>query len=428
MLVRGKGTLTMHQPAASSVISPVDPAMLRHLRHELRTPVNHIIGYSELLLEAAEDASQTSLVPHLRQLQAAGQRALTLVSEALEPARVDAGGIDLAGLRRELDGPFEAVVASSTALRQLAAAGDSDDWLSDLQRVEAAADTLRALVAAPLARLEPGEPVAGADPAELAPPELLAPPGDAPTPATSVAAPGPGTAHGTLLVVDDNEANRDVLARHLGRLGYAVERAEDGYQALAMIAEAELDLVLLDIMMPGLDGHQVLERLKADARTRDIPVIVISALDDLSSVVRSIEAGAADYLTKPFDPVLLRARIGACLEQKRLRDQEVAYLQSVSRVTAAAAAVETGTFDPDSLSDVADRGDELGGLARVFQRMAREVRGREQRLKQEVRELRITIDQSRKARQVAEITETDYFQRLRQRAGELRTRGRTPSS
>src|SRR5262249_20055284 len=155
-------------------------------------------------------------------------------------------------------------------------------------------------------------------------------------------------------------ANRDVLARHLERLGYAVERAEDGHRALAMIAEAELDLVLLDIMMPGLDGHQVLERLKADARTRDIPVTVISALDDLSSVVRSIEAGAADYLTKPFDPVLLRARIGACLEQKRLRDQEVAYLQSVSRVTAAATAVEAGTFDPDCLSDVAERGDELG--------------------------------------------------------------------
>jgi DNA-binding response OmpR family regulator len=427
----------MHQPAAGPVAGPVDPAKLRHLRHELRTPVNHIVGYSELLLEAAEDASRAGLVPHLRRLQAAGQRALTLVCEALEPARVDAGGLDLAGLRRELDGPFEAVVASAAALRQLAAEDGSDDWLADLQRVERAADALRALVAGPLPRLEVA-PDAGhdVDSPERAPAELPAPAGAAPTPAAVAAAPGPralrgtvrGTAHGTLLVVDDNEANRDVLARHLARLGYAVERAEDGRRALAMLAEARFDLVLLDIMMPGLDGHQVLERLKADARTRDIPVIVISALDELASVVRSIEAGAADYLTKPFDPVLLRARIGACLEQKRLRDQELAYLRSVARVTAAAAAVEAGTFDPDSLADVAGRGDELGGLARVFQGMAREVRGREQRLRQEVRELRITIDQARKARQVAEITETDYFQRLRQRAGELRARGGAPSS
>ena len=417
------------RPAAGPVASPVDPAMLRHLRHELRTPVNHIIGYSELLLEVAEDASQSSLVPHLQQIQAAGQRALALVGEALGPAQVEARGIDLAGLRRDLEGPFGAIGACSAALRHLACDGDLDDLVADLQRVETAAAELRALVEGPLPRIEVVRDVAqDVDPAEPAPAESLAPAGDASSSATVSADRGVRSVHGTLLVVDDNEANRDVLARHLERLGYTVERAEDGHRALAMLAATGFDLVLLDIMMPGLDGHQVLERLKADARTRDIPVIVISALDDLASVVRSIEAGAADYLTKPFDPVLLRARIGACLEQKRLRDQEVAYLQSVARVTAAATAVEAGTFDPDSLSNVAERGDELGGLARVFQQMAREVRGREQRLQQEVRELRITIDQSRKARQVAEITETDYFQRLRQRAGELRARGRTPAS
>jgi Nif-specific regulatory protein len=94
--------------------------------------------------------------------------------------------------------------------------------------------------------------------------------------------------------------------------------------------------------------------------------------------------GAEDYLTKPFNPVLLRARIGACLEKKRLRDQEVAYLQDVACVTSAAAAVETGAFEPESLTDVATRTDELGRLARVFQGMAREVYAREERLKREV--------------------------------------------
>jgi DNA-binding response OmpR family regulator len=149
---------------------------------------------------------------------------------------------------------------------------------------------------------------------------------------------------------------------------------------------------------------------------------MISALDELDSIVRCIEMGAEDYLPKPFDPVLLRARIGACLEKKRLRDAEVEYLRNVDRVTAAAAAVETGEFDPGTLEQVAERPDELGQLARVFRRMAREVRAREQRLKQEVRQLRIEIDETRTARQVAEITETDYFRDLQKKADKLRFR------
>jgi two-component system cell cycle response regulator len=132
--------------------------------------------------------------------------------------------------------------------------------------------------------------------------------------------------------------------------------------------------------------------------------------------------GAEDYLPKPFDPVLLRARIGACLEKKRLRDQEIEYLRNVDHVIAAPAALEAGEFDPETLTQIAARHDELGQLARVFQRMAREVRAREWRLKQEVQQLRIEIDEVRTARQVAEITETDYFQDLQRKADQLRFR------
>jgi two-component system cell cycle response regulator len=189
-----------------------------------------------------------------------------------------------------------------------------------------------------------------------------------------------------------------------------------------MVQTQKFDLLLLDIMMPEMNGYQVLQRLKSDPQLRDIPVIMISALDEIESVVRCIEMGAEDYLPKPFDPVLLRARIGACLEKKRLRDQEVEYLRNVDYVTAAAAAVEAGEFDPETIEQVAARPDELGQLARVFQRMAREVRAREQRLKQEVQQLRIEIDETRAARQVAEITETDYFQELQRKANQLRFR------
>ena len=128
---------------------------------------------------------------------------------------------------------------------------------------------------------------------------------------------------GVILVVDDNEDNRDMLARRLAREGYEVQTAAGGRAALgAARRRAPVDLVLLDVMMPDLDGYEVLQQLKADAALRDIPVLMISALDEIDSVVRCIELGAEDYLPKPFDPVLLRARIGACLEKKRLRDQE----------------------------------------------------------------------------------------------------------
>jgi DNA-binding response OmpR family regulator len=164
----------------------------------------------------------------------------------------------------------------------------------------------------------------------------------------------------------------------------------------------------------------VLQRLKSDAAWRDIPVIMISALDEMDSVVRCIEMGAEEYLPKPFNPVLLEARINASLEKKRLRDQEVEYLRNVALVTDAAAAVEAETFELDDLADVAARPDALGRLARVFQRMAREVYAREQRLKQQVRELRIELNEARQARQVAEITETDYFRQLQAEAQNLR--------
>jgi two-component system, cell cycle response regulator len=141
----------------------------------------------------------------------------------------------------------------------------------------------------------------------------------------------------------------------------------------------------------------------------------------MESVVRCIEMGAADYLPKPFDPVLLRARINGCLTKKRLHDLELEYMEQVGYVVEAATAVETATFAPESLDAVAARHDALGQLARVFRRMAREVITRERALKQEVRQLRIEIDAGRAATQVAEITETEYFQDLQRKADQLRS-------
>jgi two-component system, cell cycle response regulator len=225
-----------------------------------------------------------------------------------------------------------------------------------------------------------------------------------------------------VLVVDDDPINRMLLSRSLEQQGHRVRMAENGFEALAALQGQPFDVVLLDVLMPGLDGSEVLARLKEDPGLRHVPVIMVSAVEDIQCVVRCIEIGAEDYLPKPFDPVLLRARINGCLTRKRLRDLELEYMEQVGYVVQAAAAVEDGAFQPDSLDHVAERVDALGQLARVFQRMAQEVELREQALKRQVQQLRIEIDGARAARQVAAITGTDYFKDLQRKVDELRSR------
>ena len=154
-------------------------------------------------------------------------------------------------------------------------------------------------------------------------------------PALSLAAPLDTTPDGMthvplplarILIVDDDELNRDMLVRRLEKNGYQIEEAATGQAALTKLKAGDYDLVLLDILMPGLDGFQTLEFIKADPRLRHIPVIMLTALDDVESTVRCIEAGAEDFVPKPFNPTILRARLTASLEKKKLRDQEQARL------------------------------------------------------------------------------------------------------
>lgn len=127
---------------------------------------------------------------------------------------------------------------------------------------------------------------------------------------------------GDVLVVDDNRVNRLLVARSLEQFGHRVAFAENGRQALEALRHRPADLVLLDVEMPELDGYQTLEALRADPKLRDIPVVMMSSVDEIDSVARCIEMGAEDYLFKPVNGVLLRARVAASLEKKRLRDQQ----------------------------------------------------------------------------------------------------------
>ena len=152
----------------------------------------------------------------------------------------------------------------------------------------------------------------------------------------------PAAETGTILVVDDLHLNRELFALRLGVEGHRVVTAEGGREALEKLAAQPIDLVLLDIMMPGMDGYAVLDRIKGNEALRHIPVIMITALDKMESVIRCIAAGAEDYLPRSADPVLLRARISACLEKKFWNDRQ---REHVDRVVAAMNRVERGEVD-----------------------------------------------------------------------------------
>jgi class 3 adenylate cyclase len=268
---------------------------LAHLRHELRTPLNHIIGFSEMLLEEVEDTGAPALVPCLREVHA---QALALLQRlnALLAAATSAADLAAPRLTAELEAPLAGVIERVAALKTEAAAKGTARNRSDIERIDAATRRLLGLVV---------------------------PQDEAPAAAAAESKPPSGTGQGTILVVDDNEGNREMLSRRLERQGFALVTAESGPRALDLLQEHAIDLVLLDVMMPEMDGYEVLKRMKLDDALRHIPVLMISALDEVDSVIRCIELGAEDYLPKPFNPVLLNARIGACLEKKRLRDLEV---------------------------------------------------------------------------------------------------------
>jgi class 3 adenylate cyclase len=304
-------------------------ALLAHIRHELSAPINAIIGYSEMLIEGATGDSASEFRPDLEKILSAGQQLRTRVTDLLHPARTDTPDLDLdsfgAHVRHELRTPINAVIGYSEMLIEDAGAAEHAELVADLQKTQAAARQLLELIE-DIVRFSDLE----ADSTNLRPVDADV---------SSMIANLVSTIHaiddahvrqsergGRVLVVDDSETNRDILARRLGREGYEVECVADGALALEAVGARKFDLVLLDIMMPGLNGYQVLERLKATAELRDIPVIMISALDEIDSIVRCIEMGAEDYLPKPFNPVILRARVEASMEKKRLRDREQAYL------------------------------------------------------------------------------------------------------
>ncbi|MCW3054283.1 MAG: putative histidine kinase [Chthonomonadales bacterium] len=242
--------MTESQPPVETLWRTLSPEFL----HDLRTPLNQILGYSEMLMEQALEEKQNGFVPDLQKIHAAARELVSLLAHGVP----------------------------------------------SLSASEATVE--RALPMAALSVLQTGVMVE--------PPDSVA-------------------VQSAILVVDDSRTNREMLSRRLERQGHATVKAESGTEALQRMRAQEFDLVLLDIMMPEMDGFAVLQTLKADATLRHLPVIMISALDELESVARCIEMGAEDYLPKPSNPILFNARISAILERKHARDRERSLFQQL---------------------------------------------------------------------------------------------------
>lgn len=302
-------------PSSPEGAEEAHKSTLARLRHDLRTPLNQIIGYSELLVETVDEHDIAEVVPPLQEIHRAGTDMLGKLNDELAPWKVQSGQVSLPNLQAQLLDPLRLVDDACSRSSEIAGRHGAVDLVDDLSKIVEAVSNLRR-----------GLNVTIEDEPKQADTGPAIPAIDHHTP-LSVRS----TETGKLLVVDDDHLNREMIARRLEHMGFKIVLAADGLEALAALRREAFDLVLLDVLMPELDGFETLERIKANERWRTIPVVMLSALDDADSTARCITAGAEDYVPKPFNPVVLRARINASLEKKRLRDQEERYLERIKQ-------------------------------------------------------------------------------------------------
>jgi adenylate cyclase len=292
--------------------------LLAYVRQEFEAPVSAVLGYTEIMIEDAQQQGHHGSITDLRRVHQSAVNLKELVLGLLDPTLVNRDFPDFRRhLRHDLRTPISVIKGLGEMLLEEAQAQSNTAQIRDLEK-------LLETTAGLLAQIDALVDFDGRSlPARVVRPGTVSA-ALKPVPALSSSLAIYQTRPSPVLIVDDTEATRELLARRLSREGHHVVEAANGRAALELVSMQNFDLILLDMMMPDLNGYEVLTRLKADVRFRHIPVIVISALDEIDSVVRCIEAGAEDYLSKPFDPVLLRARIGASLEKVRLRESEQA--------------------------------------------------------------------------------------------------------
>jgi adenylate cyclase len=310
-------------------------ALTAFLRQEVQAPATAITDFLDIIIEDARGSQPESMLADLNRMRSASVQLNAFVKSLIQDSLTDRQKDETLEafhrrLRHDLRTPLNAIKGYSELLIEDMDADGAHPLRGDLTKLKESADQLLGQIDAMAALARRGDAETTDSGSQALKLDLVA---DVlrtvqPLPTDGVRA---AAYSSRILVVDDNASNRDVLERRLVREGHRVVCAANGTSALELIVRQEFDLILLDLIMPEMSGFEVLRRLKAAEHTRHIPVIVISALDELDSVVRCIEAGAEDYLTKPFNPILLSARIGASLEKKWLRDREKKFVADLEQ-------------------------------------------------------------------------------------------------
>ncbi len=330
------------------------------LRHDLYNPINQIIGFSELIEEDFAD-DQTFSLEDLHKIRAAAQMLSSLVKTRVKPSS------QLSLSERPLPN-------KEIGEQPLPAKTFTDDLPQSVTDID-------------VQRFNKDIPM------------------------------------GKILAVDDDAFNLDILAKFLHKQGHVVTTAEDGIEALDVLGKTSFDLILLDVMMPNLDGFETLKRIKEQEEFLSTPVIMISALDELSSVIRCIEFGAEDYLPKPYNSTLLRARVGACLERKAWVDK---HLELIDKLEVSQKVIDSEIKNSELQLDLL-KGKYQGvvdvqPLVDAFARMNSSLVGQKRQIAETLQEVQIKISRTKVSAQVRTIISNPQFSSLNDRAKAMRAR------
>lgn len=370
-LRRGSVTMARAGLAPTLVTANPDERRIAFYFHALRLGVSHLVADCEWLLDILHRPERDDWRQLVERAFLAARQLLAFV-DATAPGRENGSAPIPDALRARFDEPQRRILDAMAALLKMVPSTVEDELvLHDAGRIRQTAQHLLAGDSRSVWSTIRGD--------HAAPP---VPPPNEPRDQPGVP---------RILVVDDEKLLRTLLSRLVTGLGYQVTEADNGKQASELLEQGAFDAILTDINMPKLDGIELLRLVKGAPKTRDIPVIVVSSQDDLPSVAKCIELGAEDHISKPYEPLILKARLRASLERKRLRDLELHHLRRLAEITAAAEAVERETYVPGSIAGLMTESDGIGQLARVFDRMVRGLKSREERLHHRLRQLRAEL-------------------------------------
>jgi sigma-B regulation protein RsbU (phosphoserine phosphatase) len=330
------------------------------LRHDLYNPINQIIGFSELIEEDFAE-EQTFSLEDLHKIRAAAEMLSSLVKTRVKPS----SNLSLS------ERPLSSIETSEKPLPAKAFKDDLSHSLTDIEAQNINKDM----------------------------------------------------PFGKVLAVDDDGFNLDILAKFLHKQGHVVTTAEDGLEALDILSKTSFDLILLDVMMPNLDGFETLKRIKEQENLLSTPVIMISALDELSSVIKCIECGAEDYLPKPYNSTLLRARVGACLERKAWVDRHLDLIDKLEESQKIIdAEIKNSEAQLEILHDKYQGVVDVIPLVDAFARMNASLVGQRRQIAETLQDVQIKINRTKVSAQVRTIISNPQFSSLSDRAKAMRAR------